>query len=144
MAGGADDVHDAGGGGELRQGERRGRDGEFDQAVGILQQRRDVARNFDAVGAKARELAGIAADHGRTRRLDRAGKRDALGRRDGVDQRAPHTPAGAGDHQPHVGICGSHETFSVRRGYSGSGRGEQRDAAFTSPARGEVASGASR
>ena len=60
---------------------------------------------------EARKLTGIAADHGRPRRLDRASESDALRRRDGVDQRAPHTPAGSGDHQPHVGIFGSHEDF---------------------------------
>ena len=36
MAGGADDVDDAGGGGQFGEGERRGRNGEFDQAVGLL------------------------------------------------------------------------------------------------------------
>ena len=70
MAGGADDVHDAGGGGELGQGERRRRNGEFDQAVGAFQQRSGVTRNLDAIRAKPRKLPGIAADHGRTRGLD--------------------------------------------------------------------------
>ena len=57
----------------------------------------------DAVLAQPRELAGVAADHGRARRLDRARERRAVHRRDGLDQRAPHAPAGAGHDQPHVG-----------------------------------------
>ena len=108
MAGGADDVHDAGGGGELGQGQRRRRNGEFDQAVGAFQQRSGVTRNLDAIRPEPRKLPGIAADHGRTRGLDRSGQRHALGRRDGMNKRAPHPPAGAGDDQSHVGICSSH------------------------------------
>ena len=49
------------------------------------------------------QLAGIAADHRRARRLDRAREHEALGLGDGLDQRAPHAPAGAGHDQPHVG-----------------------------------------
>jgi hypothetical protein len=56
-------------------------------------------------------LTPLAADHGRIRRLDRAGKRDAFGDRDGMDERTPHAPAGAGDHQSHIGMCSSHRCF---------------------------------
>ena len=108
MPRGAHDVHDTGRSRELRQGDGRGRNGEFDKAVGIAQQRRDVARNLDAIGAQPRELAGIAPDHGRARRLDGARKRDALGRRDGLDERAAHAPTRARDHQPHVRTFTSH------------------------------------
>ena len=59
-------------------------------------------------GAEPGKLAGVTADDGRIRRLGRAGKRDALGRGNGVHERAPHAPAGAGDNEPHVGICSRH------------------------------------
>ena len=59
-------------------------------------------------GAEAGKLAGIAADHRRIRRVDGAGQHQALGRRHGMNQRAPHAPAGAGDHHPHVGIGRGH------------------------------------
>ena len=104
MAGGADDVHEAGGGGQLGEGERRGGNGELDQAVGSLEQRRNVAHHRDAVGAQSGQLAGIAADHRGARRIDGAGQRQALGRRDRMDQRAPHAPAGTRNHHPHVAI----------------------------------------
>ena len=57
------------------------------------------------------EFAGVAPDHGGTRGINRSGQRQALGRGDGMDQRAPHAPAGAGDHHPHVGICRGHWGF---------------------------------
>ena len=75
-----------------------------------LQERRDIADDLDAVPPKAGELAGVAADDGRIRGFRRSDKRNALGRGNGMDQRTPHAPAGAGDHQPHVGICSSHCT----------------------------------
>ena len=76
--------------------------------------------HLDAVGAEAGKLAGVAADHRRAGGFDRARKRDALGRRDGMNERAPHAPAGAGNHQPHVGICRRHGYSSpVGGGYSG-------------------------
>src|SRR5580704_3091425 len=64
MAGGADDVHETGGRGQLGEGKRRGGDGELDQAVGLLEQWRHVARHLDAVQPEAGKLAGIAAEPG--------------------------------------------------------------------------------
>ena len=42
----------------------------------------------------------------------RAGKRDALRRRDRMNERAPHAPAGAGDHHAHVRIRCRHRDWS--------------------------------
>ena len=64
MAGGADDVHQARGSGQFGKGQRRSGNGELDQAVGLLEERRDIARHLDAVRPEAGKLAGIAADHG--------------------------------------------------------------------------------
>ena len=62
-------MDDAGGGGEFRQEERRRRNGEFDQPIGALEQRRDIADDLDAVPPKAGELAGVAADDSSNPRL---------------------------------------------------------------------------
>ena len=102
-AGGAEDVDLAGLGGELGIDHAGGGNGEIDEPVGARKQRRGVGRHLDAVGAEARKLAGVAPDHRGARRIDRARERDAVGRRDGLDQRAAHAPAGAGHDQPHVG-----------------------------------------
>ena len=72
-------------------------------AVGLREQRLGVGGDRDAVRAEPGKLAGVAADHRRAGRLDRARERRAVGRGDGLDQRAPHAPAGAGHDQPHVG-----------------------------------------
>ena len=103
MAGGADDVHEAGRRRLFREGQRRCGNGELDQAVGLLEKRRNVARHFDAVRPEAGKLAGIAADRGGARRVNGAGQRQTLGRGNRLDQRAPHAPAGARDDHPHVG-----------------------------------------
>ena len=104
MAGSADDMDDAGGRGQLGEGERRRRDGELDQPVGVFEKRRNVADDLDAVATEPGKLAGIAADHRGVRGVDGAGQRQPLGLSDGMDQRAAHAPAGAGDHQAHGGI----------------------------------------
>ena len=88
-----------------------------------MQQRRDIADDLDAVRPEAGKLAGIAADHGGARRLHGAGQRQALGRGDGMDERAAHAPAGAGDHHPHVGHWPQPSQASVAAGYSAASLG---------------------
>ena len=115
--GGADDVHQRCSRGELREGDGRGRNREVEQAVRLREQRLDVGAHLDAVVSEPGELAGVTPDHRRAGGVDRADKRHAVDRRNGVDQRAPHAPAGAHHDQPHVGHGSS--PGNVRR-YSGT------------------------
>ena len=69
----------------------------------MREQRRDVGRHLDAVGAETGQLAGIAPDHGRAGRVDGARDHRAVGGGNRLDQRAAHAPAGAGHDQPHIG-----------------------------------------
>ena len=69
----------------------------------LASKRLDIGGHLNAVLAEPSQLAGIAADHRRSRRVHRAHQRRAVDRRDGMDERAPHAPAGAGHDQPHVG-----------------------------------------
>ena len=55
------------------------RRGEIDDAVGLVEQRRRVAGELDAVLRHAGERAGIPADQRRARVFQRAGERKALG-----------------------------------------------------------------
>ena len=68
-----------------------------------------VAGELDAVLRQAGERAGVPADQRRARVFQRAGERKSLAVGDRLDQRAAHPPAGAGDHQPHVGHGSSPE-----------------------------------
>jgi len=103
QAGGADDVHLAALSGESREGNRCRWRGEIDDAVGLLQERRGVARKLDAVLRQAGQHAGIPADQRRARVFQRTGQRKILVIGDRLNQRAAHPPAGAGDHKPHFG-----------------------------------------
>ena len=80
----------------LGEGNRRGWDGEIDKPIGLGQQRLDFPRNRNAVLAQSRELARVAADHRRGRGLHRTCKDHAVCCGNGMNQRAPHAPAGAG------------------------------------------------
>jgi len=80
----------------LGEGNRRGWDREIDKPIGLGQQRLDFPRNRNAVLAQSRELARVAADHRRGRGLHRACKDHAVCCGNGMNQRAPHAPAGAG------------------------------------------------
>ncbi len=88
---------------ELGEGDGRGRHGEVEQPVGLREQRLEIGGHAHAVLAQPCKLTGVAADHGRPRRLHRAREDRAVHRRDGMDERAPHAPASAGHDQPHVG-----------------------------------------
>ena len=101
--GGADDVHQPPARRELGEGDGRRRHGEVEEPVGLREQRLDLGGHAHAVLAQPRKLTGITADHGRSRRLDRAREGRAVHRRNGMDERAPHAPAGAGYDQPHIG-----------------------------------------
>jgi hypothetical protein len=102
-AGRADDMDQALAGDELGETDRGLRDGEIDQPVGAGQQRRELAQHRDVIFPEPRKLARVAADHGGAGRLDGARQPDPGARRDGLDQRASHAPAGASHDQPHVG-----------------------------------------
>ena len=101
--GGADDVNQRFLRGELREGDGGGRNREVEQAVRVREQRLDVGAHLDAVASEPGELAGVTPDHRRAGGVDRADQRHAVDRRNGVDERAPHAPAGAHHDQPHVG-----------------------------------------
>ena len=101
--GGADDVHQPPARRELGEGDGRRRHGEVEEPVGLREQRLDLGGHAHAVLAQPRKLTGITADHGRSRRLDRAREGRAVHRRNGMDERASHAPAGAGYDQPHIG-----------------------------------------
>ena len=102
-AGGADDVGAARAGRMFGEGNGRGGDGEIDQPVGVSEQRPNLGGNRNAVSPQPGELARVAANHRGGSCLHRAREDDSIGRGDGVDQRAPHAPAGASHDQPHVG-----------------------------------------
>src|ERR1043166_3615882 len=73
----------------------------------LREQRLEVGRYLDAVRRQASKHAGVLADQRRARLLDTANK-DRAGRvGDHLDQGAPHAPAGAQDHEPHVRHDGS-------------------------------------
>ena len=78
MPGGADDMDQARIGGELGKHQGRRRNGEFDQGIGLPHQRRGVGGDAHSVFTEPGQFAGVAADHGGVRRIDRTGKRDAL------------------------------------------------------------------
>ena len=99
----ADDVHLAGLGRERGKGKRRGRRGEIDDAIRLRKQRPGIAGQLDAVLGQACQHARVPADQRRTRVFQRARKREFLAVGDRLDQRAAHPPAGAGDHEPHLG-----------------------------------------
>ncbi len=116
--GGADDVDEA----ALRElaGERDGRrrHGEVENAVGVGEQRLDLAGDQDAVDAEAGELAGVAPDRRGIARLDGADEHGAFGVGNRLDQGAAHPPPGTGHDQPHVG----HRSLRFRRRYTGTRR----------------------
>ncbi len=101
-AGGADDMGDA----RLRRvaGEfdGRGRRGEIEHAVGLGEDRQRIVADRHVDDADAGELAGILAEIGRARPLDRAGDARARHRVDGADQRLAHAAGRAHHHQAHI------------------------------------------
>ena len=101
--GGADDVDDAGLGGELGEGDGRRGNGEVEDAVGLGEGLDRLVGDRDAVRREAGEEAGILADLRRAGPFDRGGEGDAGGRVDDPHQRPPHLSGGADHHQPHVG-----------------------------------------
>ena len=111
MAGGADDVDDAGCRRQFGERERRRRQREFDQAVGLLEERRRIGNHLDAIRTEACKFTRIAADRGGARRIHSACQDEALGRGDSLDECAPHAPAGTGDHHPHIGSISSHRVL---------------------------------
>ena len=76
--GGADDVDDARLRRELGEGERRGRHGEVEHAVGRGEDRQRVGGDRDAALAHAGERARVRADLRRVGPLDGAGEADPL------------------------------------------------------------------
>ncbi len=103
---GADDVDLLRLGGERGIRHRRSRNGEVDDAVGLVEDLGRIARQLDVVFAEACQRAGIPADQRRARVFQRARQLAALIVGDRLDQRAPHAPAGTGHHQPHLGHSG--------------------------------------
>ncbi len=109
--GGADDMDAAVARRQFGVSDGRGRDGEVEQPVGIGQERLDIGADRHAVLAEAGQFAGIASDHRRARRIDRARERRILAGRDRLNERPPHAPAGARHDQPHAG----HRWYSASR-----------------------------
>ncbi len=60
-------------------------------------------------GAAAGQSAGILAERLAARAFERAGKRDARGRGDQIDEHAAHAAGGSGHDQPHI----AHPMFSA-------------------------------
>ncbi len=101
-----------------RQSHRRRRHGEVENAVGVGEQRLDLAGHQDAVGAEAGELAGVAPDRRGIAGLDRADEDGTVGVGNRLDQGAAHPPPGTGHDQPHVG----HRFLRFGRRYTGTRR----------------------
>ena len=91
------------GGRQFGKDKRRGRNRELDQPVGAFERGRDVARHLDAIRTQSCEFARVATNHRRAFGFDRAGKGKPFADGHGMDQRAPHASAGAGNYHPHVG-----------------------------------------
>ena len=80
-----------------------GRNGEIDEAVGVRSSGAGSVGDRDAVLPRPASSPESRPISGGARRLDRAREHEPLGLGDGLDQRAPHAPAGARHDQPHVG-----------------------------------------
>ena len=98
------------------QSHGRRRHGEVENAVGLGEQRLDLAGDQDAVDAEAGELAGVAPDRCGFARLHGADEHGAVGVGNRLDQGAAHPPPGTGHDQPHVG----HQFLRFRRRYTGT------------------------
>jgi hypothetical protein len=98
----ADDMQDAGIGGELGKGDRRVRRREIEHAIGGCESCGGVARHLDAGCRQAGENPGILAERGRARPLDRGHKRAAVGLIDGANEHPAHPPGGTDDDETHI------------------------------------------
>src|SRR5262249_3079052 len=100
---GADDVNASLARGNLGKPDGGGGDRKVEKTIRGGKPRLERSCNRYAVLPKPREFTGIAADHRRAARFDRAGKRYPFGCGDGVNERATHASARSGHDQPHVG-----------------------------------------
>ena len=98
-----DDVDEPFAGSKLRERNGRGRNGEVENSVGLTEQRFGVGCHRDAVGTEAGEFTAITPDHRRALGFKRASKNGPVDFGNGLNERAPHAPAGTSHDQPHVG-----------------------------------------